>query len=390
MLPYRLSPIVLLLVALPCVAQTDGPTDSAIELPNERSVGDLEQVALLDGDMPTGITVSPDGRIFICIPRWERGIETTVAEIVDGSPVAFPSEEMQDFASLKDSNRFISVQSVVVGPAGRLWILDTGRPLFRESQSGGPKLMAVDLASGEVEKAIVLPPEAAFPTTYLNDVRFDLSRGDDGLAFITDSSSQGGIIVVDLASGNAWRRLTGHRSVRPEKGFLPIVEAQPLMARPAGGEPQHIDTGSDGIAIGAAGERLVYTPLAGRRVFSVSINALADRTASDEDTTQTIVDHGDRGFASDGLESDAAGFFYFTNYEDSAVSRWKPGGRWETIAHHPTMLWPDTLAVATDGYLYMTCNQLHRQGKFHGGEDLRERPFVIYRTKIGNQPVRLR
>jgi sugar lactone lactonase YvrE len=178
--------------------------------------------------------------------------------------------------------------------------------------------------------------------------------------------------------------------VQPEKEFLPIVEARPLLARPADGEPQHVDTGSDGIAIGPMGERLYYCPLASRRFYSVSIDALASRTVSDEETARAVVDHGNRGFASDGLESDAAGNVYLTNYEDNAVIRWRPDGSLTTIAHHPTMLWPDTLAVAADGYLYMTCNQLHRQAKFHGGQDLREPPYLIYRIKIGSQPIRLR
>jgi len=390
MFPNRLFTILLLFVFTPPFATGKPPAEAAGDLPAERSLGTLEKVALIDGDMPTGITVSGDGRIFICIPRWEKGIKTTVAELVDGVPVAYPSKPLQDYRSRQDSDHFISVQSVVVGPAGRLWILDTGRPQFQQAERGGPKLMAIDLASGRIEKKIVLPPDVALPTTYLNDVRFDLSRGEEGTAFITDSAAHGGIIVVDLAAGDAWRRLTNHRSVQPAKRFLPIVEAQPLMARPADADAQYIDTGSDGIAIGAKGERLYYCPLASRRFYSVGIDALTDRSNNDKQTTLTIIDHGDRGFASDGLESDAAGYVYLTNYEDSAVVRWKPDGKWETIAHHPTMLWPDTLAVAADGYLYMTCNQLHRQAQFHHGQDLRRRPFLIYRTKIGNQPIRLR
>ena len=59
-------------------------------------------------------------------------------------------------------------------------------------------------------------PSVALPTTYLNDVRFDLRRGEPGIAFITDSSNQGpnGIIVVDLASGQSWRRLHDHPSTK--------------------------------------------------------------------------------------------------------------------------------------------------------------------------------
>ena len=83
---------------------------------------------------------------------------------------------------------------------------------------GGPKLVCVDLTRDEVVQTILFPPDVALPTTYLNDVRFDLRRGETGAAFITDSSDQGpnGIVVVDLATGESWRRLHEHSSTKAE------------------------------------------------------------------------------------------------------------------------------------------------------------------------------
>lgn len=113
----------------------------------------------------------------------------------------------------------------------------------------------------------------ALPTTYLNDVRFDLRRGSDGMAFITDSSNQGpnGIIVVDLGSGRAWRRLHDRptKAERPPQ-FRPLVEGRYFMKHSAGGDPQPVTMVSDGIAISADGSRLYYCPLASRRLYSVS------------------------------------------------------------------------------------------------------------------------
>jgi hypothetical protein len=53
-------------------------------------------------------------------------------------------------------------------------------------------------------------------------------------------------------------------------------------------------------------------------------------------------------------------------------------------------LWPDTLALSNDGYLYFTANQLHRQPNFHQGEDLREKPYSLFRIPVDAQPVQLR
>jgi sugar lactone lactonase YvrE len=108
--------------------------------------------------------------------------------------------------------------------------LDTGSPLFKATRFGGPKLVCVDLGTEEIRRKILLPRDVALPTTYLNDVRFDLRRGKEGMAYITDSAQNGpnGIIVVDLASGQSWRRLHDHPSTKAEdlRTFLPIVEGQ--------------------------------------------------------------------------------------------------------------------------------------------------------------------
>ena len=102
----------------------------------------------------------------------------------------------------------------------------------------------------------------------------------------------------------------------------------------------------------------------------------------------TVLDHGEKG-PSDGLESDDRGRIYATNYEQNAVLRRSPDGRFETLVHDPRVLWPDTLSVARDGHLYFTANQLHRQARYHEGKDLRQQPYVLFRVKIDAGPVRL-
>ena len=48
------------------------------------------------------------------------------------------------------------------------------------------------------------------------------------------------------------------------------------------------------------------------------------------------------------------------------------------------------MSVATDGHLYVTANQLHRQAKYQGGQDARQKPYVLFRTRIDAGPVHLR
>jgi sugar lactone lactonase YvrE len=187
-------------------------------------IGAIEQVAQFHGPMPTGVTVSHSGRIFVNFPKWGDQVEFTVAELKNGEAVAYPDAAINRPSSDADPEALVSVQSVVVDPRDRLWILDTGSPMHKPTAHGGPKLVCVDLERNRAGKTILFPQDVALPTTYLNDVRFDLRRGEDGMAFITDSSDQGpnGIIVVDLASGTSWRRLHDHPSTTAEPGFLPL------------------------------------------------------------------------------------------------------------------------------------------------------------------------
>jgi sugar lactone lactonase YvrE len=162
------------------------------------------------------------------------------------------------------------------------------------------------------------------------------------------------------------------------------------MNRPAKGPPTHISSGSDGIAISHDGKRLYYCPLASRRLYSASVDALVNTDLTDDLVARTVADHGEKGGASDGLESDAEGRIYVTNYEQNAILRRLPDGSYETLVHDPRVLWPDTLSLATDGYLYFTANQLHRQARFHQGKDLRERPYSLFRVRVNARPVLLR
>ncbi|HEY8588316.1 MAG TPA: L-dopachrome tautomerase-related protein, partial [Naasia sp.] len=219
-------------------------------------------------------------------------------------------------------------------------------------------------------------------------------RGDGGVAYITDSSDSGpnGIIVVDLATGEAWRRLHEHPSTKalPGDEFVPVAEGRVFRERAEDGGTTPVAMGADGIAISADGERLWYCPLASRRWYSVATDALADRAVDDDAVAASVRDEGDKGCGSDGLETDDAGSFYATDYEHNAILRRLPDGELETLVHDPRLLWPDTMSVAADGHLYVTANQLHRQAKYQGGQDLRVYPYSLFRVAIDAGPVRLR
>jgi sugar lactone lactonase YvrE len=356
----------------------------AQELAHEKTIGNLEVVATLNGPLPTGVTVSNDGRVFVNFPRW--GDEKlypdfcTVAELKNGKTIPYPSAEINKADPNRAAQTLLAVQSVVVDPAGkRLWIVDTGNG-FGDLREGGPKLVAVDLAANKVVKTITIPLSIAVPGTYLNDVRFDLKRGPQGTAFMTDSGTTG-IIVVDIASGKSWRRLQNDPSTKPEPAYMPVYEGQVLYR-----DGKRFQIGSDGIAISPDSKWLYYSVLTGRHLFRVSVDALADPQKSDADVARTIEDLGEKGGSADGLESDTEGRVYITDFENNSVHRRNVDGRLETLVSDPRLLWPDTLSLAADGFMYVTANQIGRQARFQG-KDMRQKPYVVFRFKVDGKRI---
>ena len=419
------------------------PGLAAQKLETDRPLGKLEVVATLPGPMPTGVTVSRHNRIFVNFPRWGDDVPFTVAEVVEGKAVAYPDAQVNDWQNtpeqradtLRNATHFVSVQSVVVDPADRLWVVDTGAPLLKEAVVNGPKIVCIDLATNQVIKTILLPTEVAGVHSYMNDIRFDLSVGEaatqdprtspagsvrartnrlrpagaavsdlpaqsgepigsgtsvHGFAYLTDSSDQGpnGIVVVDLGSGKSWRRLNNHVSTLPEPGYVSFAEGRPLYQTEPGKPPRPVRFGSDGIAITADGSKLFYCTVSSSKLYSVSTAALRNEKLSDDQVASTVLLVTGKA-PSDGLESDAAGNVYAGDYTSNSIDRIAPSGIVETIVHDPRLLWPDTMSLSDDGYLYVTANQLNRQPTMHNGDDQRVRPYVLFRTKLDAKPVRL-
>jgi sugar lactone lactonase YvrE len=346
-----------------------------------RTIGSPEIVHRFMGAMPTGVAVSRKGRVFVNFPRWEDPITASVVELVGGREVPFPDPERNRWPEV--AGAFVCVQSVVIDARDRLWLLDTGMG-ENGLVPGATRLVGIDLERNEVVTTVVFPPDVVPPGSYLNDVRFDLRRGKAGTAFVTDSSEKGALVVADLASGRSWRRLADHESTHADRAFVPVVESEVLRVRGAGEPARPFRVGADSLAL--AKERVFYSPLTCRRLYSVSAEVLADPDATDDDVARTLEDHGEK-VSSDGLEADDAGRIYVTSYEHNAVLRRDGDGTYETLVASPHLLWPDSLSLAHDGYLYVTANQLHRSPRFHGGVDRRVKPYLLLRIPVDGRPL---
>ncbi|KAI0143756.1 major royal jelly protein-domain-containing protein [Xylariaceae sp. FL1272] len=359
-----------------------------------------------NGQLVSGVAVSSTGRIFSNYPAGLDGTNAyngsnsnyAVSEATSlTTEKAYPSLEYNQPpggainyttvppTTVNYQDHLISVQSVIIDAKDRLWILDTGRVLLNNellnAAQGGPKLVGVDLSTNKVFQTITFPPTVALPYSYLNDVRFDLrpsiTQSGQGVAYITDSSQQGrnGIIVVDLGTGESWRRLDLAGSVRSESQFLSFVWGQPTYGSSDAGETSYNPTGADGIALSADSETLYFGPFASRYMYSVPTARLRARGGQSEILAQqSVTNVGQKGH-SDGFETDSNGLIYAGNGEANAINVFNPAnGSVVPFVRDPRINWVDTMSVATDGYLYFTANQLLESEKI--------RPFALFRAPL--------
>ncbi|MDX1933748.1 MAG: L-dopachrome tautomerase-related protein [Capsulimonadales bacterium] len=381
----RLNAIIALyggLLALPVAAQNAPRVE-------RKDNADLRIVHSFQEAMPVGIAVSRTGRMFVSYPRWEDPLTFTLAELKDGKETPFP-----EGGTYQQGNRFdpqtnlVSLQGLRMDSRDRLWVLDTSTVNMQPVQPFSPKIVCYNLQTGREELKFRIPGDVAPEGTYLNDLRIDLTRGTKGMIYITDSGQRPGILVFDIGAQKAWRRLADHPSVKPEEKFMGFPEGRALFRMPTPERREHLKIGSDGIALSPDGKTLYYTPLASRRLFSVSCDALVDPAKPEEEVAATVRDLGEKGVA-DGLEEDTQGNVYITNWEQNAIIRRRPNGMFETVVHDERLLWPDTLALTEDGYLYILSNQLHRQPGYNAGKDLRKKPYILGRVKTDTRPVAL-
>ena len=119
-----------------------------VGLPLRAQKSGFEEFATFPNQQGTGVTVSPEGRVFVNFPFWSDDHTLSVAESIDGQPKPFP-DEAWNAKSGPPENRRICVQSVVVDDQGALWILDPASPKTEGVVKGGPKLVKVDLSTNK-------------------------------------------------------------------------------------------------------------------------------------------------------------------------------------------------------------------------------------------------
>jgi sugar lactone lactonase YvrE len=340
-------------------AQALAPQDKAP--PAKPGAFRLEEAARFD-HQATGVAVSAEGRIFVNFPRWTEDSPVSVAEVGrDGKLTPYPDEEWNAWRNAEAAKRpaaehFVCVQSVVADNGGNLWVLDPASPGIDKVIAGGPKLVRIELATNKVAQVIRFGEDVALQGSYLNDVRF---HPDGRTAFITDSGARGAIVVLDLETGHARPQLDGHPSTQPEKGVEVSVDGRKLQ-RPDG---RAFQVAADGIALADEGRTLYWQALTGRTLYRIDTAVLMSE--NQDEAAKKVAKVGTSNIA-DGLMMSRDGHLYLTSPEDSSIRVWT-GDRSVTVVADPQLSWPDSMAEAADGTIYVTASRLHEMSWFNHG-----------------------
>lgn len=302
----------------------------------------------------TGVTATPDGRIFVNFPRWTEDSPVSVAELMaDGTLKPYPDQAWNGWrnatAFQKPVDRhFICVQSVVADSHGGLWVVDPGAPGNERVLPGAAKLVRIELGSDRVSRVIPIPPDVAKQGSYLNDIRIS---PDGRTGYLTDSGAEGAIIVVDLDTGASFRALAGHPSTQLEKDVVVEIAGKPLR-RPDGRQPMFA---SDGIALSNDGATLYWQALTGRTLYCIDTSLLNNDIP--EPQRQAGVRKLGTTHVADGMLMSTDGTLYITSPGDNAVTRWTGHGA-AIVVQDERLRWPDTLTQGPDGRIYVTASHI--------------------------------
>lgn len=301
----------------------------------------------------TGVAVSAEGRIFVNYPLWKgKSIPFSVAELKNNIVKPYPDEEWNTWKPEMSSApaHFVCVQSVYCDDNDYLWVLDPANPRFEGVIPGAAKLVKIDLKTDEIVQKYYFDEKIAPEACYLNDVRIDTKNK---FAYITDSGL-GGIIVLDLKTGESRRLLANHSSARSEDITLTINGKKWL--RPDGSRPQ---VHSDGIALSPDGVYLYYQALTGRNLYRIKTEFLRNPDYTIEEIADAVELMGKTG-AADGIMFGQDGKLYLSSIENNAIKTFDPATKKvKTIVKDPRILWPDSFACGPDGFMYFTTSRIH-------------------------------
>ncbi len=320
---------------------------------------------------------SPDGRVFVEFPRLAGDPGVSLAVIgSDGRTVAYPGGAWNDWppsdGKVDVVHCFVGLSAIRLASDSTLWVVDTGVPGFGKAPlPDATKLIQIDLTHDRVIRTVVLPASVLRPRSMIADIRFNGRR-----AYLTDAGAPG-LIVLDLAGGNARRLLDGNPSLTAQR---PIVADGETLKGPDG-KPMMIH--ADQLEVGVDGKYLYFQPLPGP-MSRIPTSLLDDDAASPQAVAAGVEFWYDTP-ALGGTAIGPDGTLYLDDVEDDSVLGLGPDRVRRTVIRDPRLHWP-AAPFLRDGLLTIPAAQLDRASTFHRGKSQIVFPVDLFDLRVSATP----
>ena len=354
-----------LLLSFSAAAETNRPTFHSEALISVVETGKLRAV---------GLGVSVTNRLFLTFPGKITSDSPSLVEVVNGQLVPYPNTAWNT-SSGDERKRFVSAQALYVDAQDNLWVLDSSPsngPITEKKNEGYFKLVKINLETNTVERQYDF---AGLDKTLssLNDVNVDLGKK---LAYLSDPG-QRAIVVLDLNTGVARTVLRNSAATTAEAGMILRYDGQEM--RNPNGIPFRSDV--NGIALTKDNRYLYFKPINTLNLYRIETRYLADKSLSEPDLISNVENRGATA-VSHGLAADAKNTIYLTSSLDYSIKYVAPDGGVQTLVQDSRLLWPDSLGIGSDGYLYLTAAQFQKSPYWNKGLDGTVYPYQVYKVRL--------
>lgn len=370
----KLKKMKLVIVGLTCILMMNSTYAQTPKYHSE----DLIPVADLGKRRAIGVSVSSDNRLFVSFPNQGEHYQYGLTEIIEGKTIPYPNVDWNAHQG-NPAMRFVNVQDIHVDAEDNLWVLDS-KPASRGSIFGDSdevtlgqfKLLKIDLSDDKVVRVYTFD-DLDKTVSGLNDVRVDTEKG---FAYLSDPG-QAAIVVLDLMNGSTRTVLVQQPFTVADPEIVLTYEGREMRNR--SGTPFRSNV--NGIALTKDNKYFYFKPINKHNLYRIETRHLTNAGLSDEQLAELVEDMG-KTVVTHGSVADQKGNIFLTASESYSIMYLAPDGILHTLVQDSRLIWPDSLGIGTDGYLYFSCAQLQLDPQWNDGKNRVEYPYQIYKVAL--------
>lgn len=331
----------------------------------------LIEVAAFGQNQCIGTKVAAkSGRLFVSFPKHQPFLYA-LTEIKKGQRVPYPDVTYQ--------SNFKSVQDLWTDDQNQLWVLDSAPASVAAAPGGSDnqglgqfKLIAFDLGTNMVKHTYTFDDIPADKSA-LNDVRVDNLHH---LAYLSDPGLCA-IVVLNLQTGKSRVILQNDRSTKADPNFRLHLDGKDVIDDK--GKP--FSSNVNGIALTIDNRYFYFRAINQTKLYRIKTAYLADPALTDAQLSAKVEMVAETGVCH-GMTADARGDIFLSDSPNHAITYVSPDGKLHTLVKDPRIIWPDSMGISPDGYLYFSCSQMNRLPKFNNGQDKTDYPYRVYKVKL--------